>query len=85
MKPLRELLQIRRISIYKVVIFALFAREMEKEDRDMDIIVISKDFRNKSIFERGEFTIGIGRELIKKAKSYLMFCTTLIESERVVL
>ncbi len=63
---LRELLQQRGISINKIVIFGSYAKGIEKEDSDIDIIVVSKIFRGKSIFERVELTAGIGRELVKK-------------------
>ncbi len=65
-KILIELLKHRGISIYKIVIFGSFAKGLSKEDSDIDIIIVSKDFRNKSIFERVELTTGIGRELVKK-------------------
>jgi predicted nucleotidyltransferase len=63
---LRELLQQRGISISKIVVFGSYAKGIEKEDSDIDIIVVSKVFRGKSIFERVELTAGIGRELVKK-------------------
>jgi predicted nucleotidyltransferase len=63
---LTELLEQRGISIYKIVIFGSFAKGLSKEDSDIDIIIVSKDFRNKSIFERVELTAGINRELVRK-------------------
>ncbi|OHB84423.1 MAG: hypothetical protein A3J73_00940 [Planctomycetes bacterium RIFCSPHIGHO2_02_FULL_38_41] len=44
----------------------MMARRVSREDSDIDIIIVSKDFKNKSIFERVELTTGIGRELVKK-------------------
>lgn len=63
---LTELLEQKGISIYKIVIFGSFAKGLSKEDSDIDIIIVSRDFRNKSIFERVELTVGINRELVKK-------------------
>jgi len=65
---LRRLLQRRGISISKIVIFGSFVKGKQREDSDIDIIVVSKDFRNRSLFERAEQTMGIGRELVKRTK-----------------
>ena len=48
---LERLLQDRGISIYKIVIFGSFVTDKFKKDSDIDVIVISTDFRNKSIFQ----------------------------------
>ncbi|MBU2539541.1 nucleotidyltransferase domain-containing protein [Patescibacteria group bacterium] len=63
---LTKLLKQKGISIHKIVIFGSYAKEVSKEDSDIDVIIVSKNFRNKSIFERVELTTGIGRELVKK-------------------
>ncbi len=67
-KILAELLKQRGISIYKIVIFGSYAKGTQRENSDIDIIVVSRDFRDKSIFERVELTKGIGRELVKRTK-----------------
>ena len=63
---LTGLLKQRRISIHKIVIFGSYVKGLSKEESDIDIIIVSKDFRNKSIFERVELALGINRELVKK-------------------
>jgi len=65
---LEGLLQRKGIDAQKIVIFGSYARGVQREDSDIDIIIVSRDFRDKSIFERAELTIGIGRELVKKIK-----------------
>lgn len=65
---LKELLKKKGISVYKIIIFGSFAKDNQKKDSDIDIIVVSKDFRDKSIFDKVELTTGIGRELVKKTK-----------------
>lgn len=67
-KIISELLQEKRIRIYQIVFFGSFVKGNLREDSDIDIIVVSKDFRNKSIFERAELTIGLDRELVKRLK-----------------
>lgn len=65
---LEELLQKKGISIQKIIIFGSYIRGTQREDSDIDIIIVSRDFRDKSIFERVELTAGIGRELVRKVK-----------------
>jgi len=65
---LSELLKQRGIRVHKIVIFGSYARGIQKEESDIDIIVVSPDFRDKSIFERVKLTTGIGRELVSKFK-----------------
>jgi uncharacterized protein len=65
---LGELFQKKGISIQKIIVFGSYARGAQKEDSDIDVIIVSKDFRDKSIFERVELTTGIGRELVKKVE-----------------
>jgi len=67
-KILTKMFQQRGISLDKIVIFGSLARGMEREDSDIDIIIVSKDFRKKSIFERVELITGIGRELVRRTK-----------------
>ncbi len=65
---IRDLFERKGISVQKIIIYGSYARGVQREDSDIDIIIISKDFRDKSIFERVELTTGIGRELVKKTK-----------------
>jgi predicted nucleotidyltransferase len=67
-KELKQLLEERGIDVDKIVIFGSYARGMEKMDSDIDLIIVSKAFRDKSIFERVELTTGIGRKLVKTFK-----------------
>ena len=57
----------RGISLDKIVLFGSLARGTERQDSDIDIIIVSKDFRKKSIFERVELIAGIGMELVINA------------------
>jgi predicted nucleotidyltransferase len=65
---LLELFKQKGIRVSKIVLFGSLVRGVIKKDSDIDLIVISKDFRDKSIFERVELTTGIGRELVKRTK-----------------
>jgi len=65
-KILIELLEERGIDTEKIVVFGSYAKGEEKKDSDIDIIIVSKDFRNKNIFERVEITRGIHRKLVEE-------------------
>ena len=65
---LKKLLENRGIKVDKIVVFGSYARGDKREDSDIDIIIVSRNFRNKSIFERVELTSGIGRKLVKTFK-----------------
>ncbi|MBI2252913.1 MAG: nucleotidyltransferase domain-containing protein, partial [Armatimonadetes bacterium] len=65
---LRKLLQEKGISVYKILIIGSFVKGILREDSDIDVIIVSKDFRNKSIFERVKLTTGIGSELVRMLK-----------------
>lgn len=61
-----EMLQNKGITAEKIIILGSFARERQRRYSDIDIIVVSKDFRNKDIFEIAEVTAGINRELVRR-------------------
>lgn len=67
-KILSDLLAAKGIHVSKIVIFGSFARGNLKKDSDIDIIVVSEDFRNKSIFERVEAVSGVGWDIVSKTK-----------------
>jgi len=65
---LSKVLQEKGINVNKIVIFGSLVRGEFSEDSDIDVIIVSSDFRDKSIFERVKLTTGIGRELVKRVK-----------------
>lgn len=44
------------VSISKIILFGSQAKGQAVEESDIDIVVVSKDFENKDIFERARFT-----------------------------
>ena len=65
---LRRLLEVRGIGINKIIVFGSYIKNTMTADSDMDFIVVSKDLRNKDIFERVEFTSGIHRDLVRRIR-----------------
>jgi predicted nucleotidyltransferase len=65
-KVLSKALKDKGISVSQIILFGSSAKGKAREDSDIDIIIVSKDFRNKDIFEKAELTRGIHRELVKQ-------------------
>lgn len=62
---LQKLFKEKGIELSKVVLFGSYAKE-KKAYSDIDIIVVSKDFRDKDIFEKVNIARGIHRKLVKE-------------------
>ncbi len=65
---LLKLLKDRSIRVSKIIVFGSYAKGNHNKNSDIDIIIVSKDFRNKDIFERVDMTTGVNRELVKKTE-----------------
>ena len=65
-QTIKNLMDKKGLFLNKIVIFGSFIEGKQTEDSDIDIIIVSRDFRNKSLFERVKLSTGIGRELVKK-------------------
>ena len=65
---LKPLMETKGLNISKIVLFGSYAKHSESENSDIDLIIVSRDFRDKSVFERVELTTGIGRTLVKTFK-----------------
>ncbi len=61
-----KLLKEKNIIPDKIVIFGSCIKGGMREESDIDVIIVSRDFRGKSIFERVKMITGVGRSLIKK-------------------
>lgn len=67
-KTLYGLLHLKGITIKNIILFGSYAKGRARVGSDLDIIVVSKDFRGKDIFEKVELVSGIHREFVKKIK-----------------
>ncbi len=54
------------LNISKIIIFGSYAYGKPTEESDIDIIIISKDFKEKDIFERAKLTKEAEIKTIKK-------------------
>ena len=63
---LKELVKQRGMDVDKIVVFGSYARGEEKKGSDIDIIIVSRDFEDKDIFERVKLASGLHRQLVEK-------------------
>ncbi len=63
---LTELLNSKGIHIDKLILFGSYVTGKRRNDSDIDIIVVSRSFRDKSIFEIVELTKGIHWKLVER-------------------
>ncbi|MCL5277190.1 MAG: nucleotidyltransferase domain-containing protein [Deltaproteobacteria bacterium] len=54
------------LNISKIIIFGSYAYGKPTEESDIDIVIISKDFKEKDIFERAKLTKEAEIKTIKK-------------------
>ncbi|OGS18128.1 MAG: hypothetical protein A3J83_05705 [Elusimicrobia bacterium RIFOXYA2_FULL_40_6] len=59
---------LKHLRLDDIVIYGSFIKKQHRPDSDIDIMVISKDLRNKDIFEKVQLTRGIHRELVKQIR-----------------
>ena len=63
-----ELFKNKNISIDKIIIFGSYARGKEQSDSDIDVMVISRDFRGKDIFQKVAMARGVHSGLVSRIK-----------------
>ncbi len=56
----------KNIGLDKIVIFGSFVAGGYESGSDIDIIIVSKAFKDKSIFERVKISAGACRKLVEK-------------------
>jgi predicted nucleotidyltransferase len=65
-KILCELLDKKNISADKIIFFGSQTKGTAGRESDVDILVVSKKFRRKGIFEKARLTSGIQWELVNR-------------------
>lgn len=64
-RVLKKLLEKRKVRSSKIILFGSRIRGKPNKDSDIDIIILSKDFENKDVFEKVRLMSGVHRELVK--------------------
>lgn len=65
-KYFEERLRMKKMSISKIILFGSQARGTASAESDVDIVLISRDFRNKNIYRRLELIKDAEIATIKK-------------------
>ncbi|MFB3895378.1 MAG: nucleotidyltransferase domain-containing protein [bacterium] len=63
---IQDTLQQKHIDIDKIVIFGSYAKGNINVHSDIDMIVVSKKFRNKNLFQRIKLIGNLHRELVNR-------------------
>lgn len=63
---LGQCLKQKGLSVEKIILFGSHAHGAATEESDIDVVIVSKDFRNKDIFERATLTMEAEVSTIKK-------------------
>lgn len=65
-KFLEQILKKNELQISKIILFYSMATGKATKDSDIDLVIVSDDFKNKNIFERTELTKEAEIATIKK-------------------
>ena len=58
----------KNLSVDKIVMFGSHARGSQGPDSDIDLIIVSRDFRGKKLVEKVELASGLNWELVHQTK-----------------
>jgi len=65
---LKENFKTRRLRLNKLILFGSYAGKSFTKESDVDLIIVSSDFRNKSLSKRVKIMLGLNRELVRHLK-----------------
>jgi len=63
---LQATLESSGVRVERLVLFGSQAKDCAQPDSDLDVIVVSPDFRDRDIFQRAELTAPADRDTIRK-------------------
>lgn len=58
----------KNIRIDKIIFFGSYSSGSPHDDSDIDLLVLSDEFKNKNIFQKAKATDGLEWQLVKKYK-----------------
>jgi len=67
-KILKENFRKRKLKLNKLVLFGSYAGKDFTKESDVDLIIVSSDFRDKSLSKRVKIMLGLNRELVRHLK-----------------
>lgn len=57
-----------KVELNRIVLFGSYAKNEQKEDSDIDLIIVSKNFRNDTCFKRIDKVLNLNSSLVKTLK-----------------
>lgn len=66
---IKNYFKLNKISLEKIILFGSYANENYDKNSDIDFIIISRDFKNKSLLEKAKLMGSLDWELIKNTDS----------------
>ncbi len=63
---IREYFKLNNLNLKKIVLFGSHSAGSSNKSSDIDLAVISPDFKSKSLFEKAKMTGDLDWELVKK-------------------
>jgi predicted nucleotidyltransferase len=64
-KTIQKEFQIKNLELNKVVLFGSFAKKSQTKVSDIDILIVSRNFRKKSLDNRINMILGLSRKLVE--------------------
>ena len=67
------------LKLDKIVLFGSFAKGNQNRESDIDLIIVSRDFRGKNIVEKVDMASGLNWQLVHQTKKPfdLLYCSDL--------
>ena len=65
---IRNNFHLKKLSLDKVILFGSYSKGEETSESDIDLLILSKDFRKKTIFEKAEIMGDLDWELVSNTK-----------------
>ena len=63
-RTIKSLFNQKKIELNKIILFGSYARNEQDSDSDLDLLIVSKSFRNKSIDSRINMALGLSKKLV---------------------
>jgi len=65
---IRNNFHLKKLSLDKIILFGSYSKGEETSESDIDLLILSKDFRKKTIFEKAEIMGDLDWELVSNTK-----------------
>jgi len=63
---IKDYFKLKKLNLNKIVLFGSYSKGNFNLDSDIDLAIISSDFKGKSLFEKAKLTGNLDWELVRK-------------------